>query len=248
MEKKGVSNLIYSFIPFTYLIAYTGALSLRWHQYQLLTRTLPQFHVGLVTLFCIVTSLATLISIFMIPQFKKLNAMSARILDGAKPNEADRALAVKVYNRIRLLIAIENVVGFFIGNSITAILACVQGQNEYIPSRFVLTIVEAVCMGTIVTFYEVYLFDTKFKPYREMLEIHSIGNNKTTHISSKILLVTFVCLVFMGVNAFSCGYGLINGDNINPGMDVMKEYLVNGIIMIALNIAEYMGLMFIICN
>lgn len=248
MEKKGVSNLIFSFIPFTFLIAYTGAMSLRWHQWQLLTRTLPKFTEGLGLLFCIVTGLATLISIFMIFQFKKLNAMAARILDGAKPTEADRTLAVSVYNRIRLLIGIENVVGFFIGNGAIAIIDCVTGINEYIPSRFFLTVVEAVCMGTIVMFYEVYLFDMKFKPYREMLEIHSIGNNKTSHISTKILLVTFVCLVFMGVNAFSCAYGLIHGDNIDPGMDVMKEYLTNGIIMIVMNIAEYMGLMFIICT
>ena len=248
MEKKKVSNLIYSFIPFTFLIAYTGAMSLRWHQWQLLTRTLPNFTSGLGTLFCIVTSLATLISVFMIFQFKKLNAMSDRILAGATPTEDDRKLAVSVYNRIRILIAIENVVGFFFGNGLMAIIDVLTGKNEYVMSRFIFTVIEAICMGTIVMFYEIYLFDLKFKPYREMLEIHSIGNNKTSHISTKILMVTTVCLVFMGVNAFTCGYGLIHGDNIYPDMDIMKEYMTNGAIMIVMNLAEYIGLMFIVCN
>ncbi len=248
MKEKKVSNLIFTFIPFTYLIAYTGALSLRWHQWQLLTRTLPQFMEGLGTLFAIVTSLATLISIFIGIELHKTNKLAERILAGDKPTDADRALAVKVYNRVRFWLAIENVVGFFLGNGAIAILDISLGVTTYIPSRLFLIIVEAVCMGTIVTFYEVYLFDTKFKPFREILEIHSIGNNKTTHISSKILLVTFVCFTFMGVNAFTCGYGLLHGDNINPGLDVMKEYLLNGLIMILMNLAEYMGLMFIVCN
>jgi methyl-accepting chemotaxis protein len=248
MKEKKVSNLIFTFIPFTYLIAYTGALSLRWHQWQLLTRTLPQFTEGLGTLFAIVTSLATLISIFIGIELHKTNKLAERILAGDKPTDADRALAVKVYNRVRFWLAIENVVGFFLGNGAIAILDISLGVTTYIPSRLFLIIVEAVCMGTIVTFYEVYLFDTKFKPFREILEIHSIGNNKTTHISSKILLVTFVCFTFMGVNAFTCGYGLLHGDNINPGLDVMKEYLLNGLIMILMNLAEYMGLMFIVCN
>ena len=247
MEKK-VTNLLITFVPVTYLIAYVGALSLRWHQFQLLTRTLPHFADGLPTLFCIVTGLASIFAVFQVKNVLKLNAMTKKILDGKAPEDEDRNLAMHIYGRIRLIVTLENIIGFCIGNSMTAILDISKGTVPFVPSRLCITVIEAICMGALVTFYEIYYFDLLFRPYRELLEIHKLQTKRVSHISSKIMLVSFVCLFFMGLNTFTCGYGLLHRDNITSQTDVMKVYLQNGVIAIILNLVEYMVLIYIICR
>ena len=60
-------------------------------------------------------------------------------------------------------------------------------------------------------------------------------------------MIAAVTLVYMGVNAYSTGYGLLFGDNVTSDTNVMKEFITYGIICIVLNFIECMGLFVIVC-
>lgn len=247
---KNKSNLILKFIPVTLVFGYLGALSLRWHQLNLLYRSMDQFFVGIGSTIGAVTILAVIIGIFFVRALLPINKLASRLEAGELPSQEDAVLATKTFNKVRILIFIENSLGFIIGQIAVCILDFANGVYPFTLSRFMIIVVQAVCIGIIVSLYELYYFETIFTPFREMLNIYDIknyGKEKVSHYSSKILLISIVVLIYMGTNAMSTGYGLLNGDNLTAEVDVMKEYITNGVICVVLNVIECAGLIFIVC-
>lgn len=246
MEK---SNICLKFVPVTFLCGYAGALTLRWLQLGLLYRTLDQYFVGIASTLLIVSLLAGIMAIFMVKTLLPMNDLARKIQNGKVPDEKDRLMAGKVYGKIRVIVFIENAIGFIFGQTIVAVIDFMNGVYPFTPSRFAIIVVQAVCIGLIISLYEIYYFDLIFLPFREMLNIHSmkVYGKKGSSISSKILLVSAVTLLFMGTNAMSTAYGILNGDNVSSSTDLMGEYLRGGIGCVVLNFVECLGLMLIVC-
>lgn len=246
MEK---SNICLKFVPVTFLCGYAGALTLRWLQLGLLYRTLDQYFVGIASTLLIVSLLAGIMAIFMVKALLPMNDLARKIQDGKIPDEKDRLMAGKVYGKIRVIVFIENAIGFIFGQTIVAVIDFMNGVYPFTPSRFAIIVVQAVCIGLIISLYEIYYFDLIFLPFREMLNIHSmkVYGKKGSPVSSKILLVSAVTLLFMGTNAMSTAYGILNGDNVSSSTDLMGEYLRGGIGCVVLNFVECLGLMLIVC-
>ncbi len=246
MEK---SNICLKFVPVTFLCGYAGALTLRWLQLGLLYRTLDQYFVGIASTLLIVSLLAGIMAIFMVKALLPMNDLVRKIQNGKVPDEKDRLMAGKVYGKIRVIVFIENAIGFILGQTSVAVIDFMNGVYPFTPSRFAIIVVQAVCIGLIISLYEIYYFDLIFLPFREMLNIHSmkVYGKKGSPVSSKILLVSAVTLLFMGTNAMSTAYGILNGDNVSSSTDLMGEYLHYGIGCVALNFVECLGLMLIVC-
>lgn len=246
MEK---SNICLKFVPVTFLCGYAGALTLRWLQLGLLYRTLDQYFVGIASTLLIVSLLAGIMAIFMVKALLPMNDLARKIQNGKIPDEKDRLMAGKVYGKIRVIVFIENAIGFILGQTSVAVIDFMNGVYPFTPSRFAIIVVQAVCIGLIISLYEIYYFDLIFLPFREMLNIHSmkVYGKKGSPVSSKILLVSAVTLLFMGTNAMSTAYGILNGDNVSSSTDLMGEYLRGGIGCVVLNFVECLGLMLIVC-
>lgn len=246
---KKLPNLILRFLPFTFICGYGGALFLRWHQLGLLYRTMDQFFVGIGSTLGAVTVLAIILSGFFVKVLKPMSKLAKRIEAGEAVTEEDKHLATKAYKWVVIFTFIENAAGFIVGQISVSFIDFAAGNYPFTPSRFAIICVQAICLGLIVSLYEIYYFDLLFQSYREALQIHSIkdlGRKRTGTISSKILLIAVVSLISAGTNTFSTGYGLINGDYIE-GVDLMKEYLSKGVLCIIINLLECSGLMFIVC-
>lgn len=245
---KRVNNLLLLFLPVTLVCGYIGALSLRWHQLGLLYRTLDQYFVGLATTFLSVTGLCLLIAPFFVKFLLPVQKLGKRLEEGHEVTIADRTLAGKAYNRVRFLVFLENSMGFIIGQTIVSVLDFIAGNYPFTPSRFAIICVQAICIGTIISLYEVYYFNLIFMPYRELLQIHDIETygKKPRPISGKIILVSVFTLIYMGTDAFSTGYGLLIGDHVTAQTNIMKEYLTNGVICIIVNFIECIGLILIV--
>lgn len=246
---KKVLNLILAYIPVTFFLGYVGAMTLRWLQLTLLYRTMDQYFVGIGTTFASVTLLALIMSFFFVKALSPMNKLAKRVKEGSEITDEDRELAGKTYKKIRIFTFLENAIGFIIGQVSVSVIDFIAGNYPFTPSRFAVIVVQAVCIGTIISLYEVYYFDLLFQPYRKMLKIHKINSyvSRKRYISTKILLATVVTLIFMGVNAFSSGYGIIIGDHIDKSSDLMGEYLRNGLACLIVNFIECLGLMVIIC-
>lgn len=247
---KFASNIFVRFVPMTLIGGYIGALSLRWQQLTLLYRTPEQYFVGIGTTLAAVTVLAVLFGILFAKILSPLNDLGKRIQNGDTFTDQDSILAGKINMKINIAVFIENSLGFIIGQTSVSIIDFVLGNFVFTPSRFLIIIIQAVCIGTIISLYEIYYFDLLFIPFREKLQIHDIktyGQKHNRPIASKILLIASITLVYMGVNAFSTGYGLIIGDNVTSNTNEMREFLINGIICILLNFIECMGLFVIVC-
>ena len=249
MKKR--HNLTLTFVPITFLCGYIGTLSLRWHQLTLLYRRQDLYFEGLGTTFAAVTILATLAMLFFIQVIKPINALSKRLNAGEAPTKKDALIATRTYSLTRLIILMQNALGFVIGQVAVCIIDFSNGVFPFTLSRFVIICVQAICIGTIVSLYELYYFEMLFTPYFEMLHIHNIrdfGKKKIPCLSSKIFLIAFVTLLYMGTNAMSTAYALLKAENLaGTPTNSMAEYLANGAICILLNLIECMGLIFIVC-
>ncbi|MCQ2589201.1 MAG: methyl-accepting chemotaxis protein [Treponema sp.] len=245
-----MSNLTARFVPVTLLCGYAGALSLRWHQLSLLYRTIDQYFAGIASTLGAVTILGLVFAFFFAKALAPINSLGNRIEKGEPITPEDSILAGKVNSKINLLVFIENSLGFIIGQTAVSIIDFVNGVYIFTPSRFAIIFAQAVCIGTIISLYEIYYFDLVFIPFREKLQIHNIktyGTKKNNYIAHKILLIAVITLFYMGVNAYSTGYGLLYGENITPETNLMKEFITNGTICIIINFIECMGLFVIVC-
>lgn len=247
---RKMTNLYLSFIPVTLICGYIGALSLRWHQLSLLYRTIDQFFVGIGTTLASVTLLGLLFAAFFIRALKPMNTLRQKVEEGKPVTSEDSIMAGKAHSRVKLFVFIENTIGFIIGQTSVSVIDFMTGTYVFTPSRFAIIIAQAICIGTIISLYEIYYFDLVFIPFREELKIHDIktyGDKRNHYFSNKILLICAVTLIYMGVNAYSTGYGLLYGDNVTSTTNVMKEFISNGVICIILNFIECMGLVVIVC-
>ena len=247
---KFANSIITRFVPLTLLGGYIGALSLRWQQLTLLYRTPDQYFKGIGTTIGAVTILAFIFALIFLKILSPMNELGKRIQNGEAVSEKDSILAGKVNKKINICVFIENSIGFIIGQTSVSVIDFINGVYVFTPSRFAIILLQAVCIGTILSLYEIYYFDLLFIPFREKLQIHDIktyGRKHNRPIAYKILLIAAVTLVYMGVNAYSTGYGLLYGDNVTSNTNVMKEFITYGIICIVLNFIECMGLFVIVC-
>lgn len=215
---KKLSNLSLAFIPATFICGLIGALILRWHQLALLYRSMDKYFVGIGTTLGAVALLVGIVAVYIARVLKPMKSLAKKIQSGEKADENDRNLATKTYRKIRLIVMTENIVGFVIGQISVSIIDFITGNYPYIPSRFAIIVVQAVCFGIIVSLYEIYYFDLLFLPYRESLQIHSLNpekNGRKHYISDKILTVGAITLILAATNAFSTSYGLILGENLD---------------------------------
>lgn len=215
---KKLSNLSLAFIPATFICGLIGALILRWHQLALLYRSMDKYFVGIGTTLGAVALLVGIVAVYIARVLKPMKSLAQKIQSGKKADENDRNLATKTYRKIRLIVMAENIVGFVIGQISVSIIDFITGNYPYIPSRFAIIVVQAVCFGIIVSLYEIYYFDLLFLPYRESLQIHSLNpekNGRKHYISDKILTVGAITLILAATNAFSTSYGLILGENLD---------------------------------
>lgn len=215
---KKLSNLSLAFIPATFICGLIGALILRWHQLALLYRSMDKYFVGIGTTLGAVALLVGIVAVYIARVLKPMKSLARKIQSGEKADENDRNLATKTYRKIRLIVMAENIVGFVIGQISVSIIDFITGNYPYIPSRFAIIVVQAVCFGIIVSLYEIYYFDLLFLPYRESLQIHSLNpkkNGRKHYISDKILTVGAITLILAATNAFSTSYGLILGENLD---------------------------------
>lgn len=215
---KKLSNLSLAFIPATFICGLIGALILRWHQLALLYRSMDKYFVGIGTTLGTVALLVGIVAVYIARVLKPMKSLAQKIQSGEKADENDRNLATKTYRKIRLIVMAENIVGFVIGQISVSIIDFITGNYPYIPSRFAIIVVQAVCFGIIVSLYEIYYFDLLFLPYRESLQIHSLNpekNGRKHYISDKILTVGAITLILAATNAFSTSYGLILGENLD---------------------------------
>lgn len=215
---KKLSNLSLAFIPATFICGLIGALILRWHQLALLYRSMDKYFVGIGTTLGAVALLVGIVAVYIARVLKPMKSLARKIQSGENADENDRNLATKTYRKIRLIVMTENIVGFVIGQISVSIIDFITGNYPYIPSRFAIIVVQAVCFGIIVSLYEIYYFDLLFLPYRESLQIHSLNtkkNGRKHYISDKILTVGAITLILAATNAFSTSYGLILGENLD---------------------------------
>lgn len=223
---KKLSNLSLAFIPATFICGLIGALILRWHQLALLYRSMDRYFAGIGTTLGTVALLVGIVAVYIARVLKPMKTLAEKIQSGEKADEDDRNLATKTYRKIRLIVMAENIVGFIIGQISVSVIDFITGNYPYIPSRFAIIVVQAVCFGIIVSLYEIYYFDLLFLPYRESLQIHSLNpenhsnhpkkNGRKHYISDKILTVGAITLILAATNAFSTSYGLILDEKLNP--------------------------------
>ncbi len=243
------ANLFLKFVPVTLFCGYLGALSLRWHQLTLLYRTPDQYFVGIGTTIGAVTVLCLIFIGVFLKILAPMNKLERRIQENAELTDEDSKLAGRINKKINICVFIENAIGFIFGQIIVSVIDFINGVYEFTPSRFGIIVVQAICIGTIISLYEIYYFDLVFIPLREKLQIHDIktyGRKHNNPIAYKILLVALVTLIYMGVDAYSTGYGLLHGDLLTADTNVMKEFTTNGYICIVVNFIECMGLFIII--
>lgn len=248
---KKATGIIGKFIPAGFIGGCIGALSLRWLALALLYRQMEDFFSGILTTLLAVIVLAGLTSAYIAKVLGPIEAIAGKIQNGKQPAGKDEIKKVSsAYKKVMTAIIIQNLIGFIIGQFAVSVIDFRTGAVPYESSRFLIIMIQATCVGIMMTMYEIYYFDMLFAPYRELLGIHTMQEmtekRKTRPISTKILLVTAVVLVFMGVNAFSAGYGLIHGDNLPNQNQMMRTYLSYGTACIVLFFAECIGLMFIV--
>lgn len=242
-------NITKRFTPVVFAGSIAGTLTLRWLALEFLYRLMPEFWTGIVSSLLATGALACIV-IFIIALFlRPIEVISKRISQTGEIKETDRNTVIAAYRKVSIAVVIQNVVGFIIGQLLVMVLDVKAGVVPYQLSRLVIIMIQATCVGSIVALYDIYYLDMLFAGCRKILNIHSMdmfGSVKKHSIATRILLVSAVTLFFMGLNAFTCGYALLHGDNITSNTNILGTYLGYGIKCITITFVECFGLIVIV--
>lgn len=237
------------FIPVVFLGGLVGTLTLRWLALEFLYRLMPEFWSGIASSIVATIALAGIIATIIAFFLKPIETISRRITQTGEIKPTDRDTIISAYKKVSIAVVIQNVVGFIIGQLLVMVLDVKNGVVPYQLSRLVIIMIQATCVGSIAALYEIYYLDTLFSNYRKMLNIHTMsafGSSRKHSVSARILLVYAITLFFMGLNAFTCGYALLHGDNIDTSTNTLSTYLLYGFKCISITFIECFGLIYIV--
>lgn len=237
------------FIPVVFLGGLVGTLTLRWLALEFLYRLMPNFWTGIASSILATIALAGIIAIIITTFIMPIERIAKRIQQTGKVQDGDREVVITAYRKVCIAVVIQNVIGFIIGQLLVMVLDVKNGVVPYQLSRLVIIMIQATCVGTIIALYEIYYLDLLFAQLRNMLNIHSMDDFKSVRkhsVSARILLVFSITLFFMGLNAFTCGYALLHGDNITATTNILGTYLRYGFSCILITFIECFGLIYIV--
>lgn len=235
------------FITFA-LCTFCGTLTLRWLALDFLYRVMDTFVAGIVpsviATFGLVGTFGTLVLVYMI----RIEKIGKRVSSTGVLEEGDSKTVLSFYTRVKTIMIIENVCGFIVGQFICMYLDLKAGILPYEFSRCFIIMIQATLVGVIISEYEIYCLDILLGPYRNLLQMRSVNDmpGKPHTVSSRILIVSISTLMFMWINAFSCGYAVIHGDH--PPVDPMDFYLKAGLRCLVIVGLECIGLIMIVLS
>lgn len=236
------------FVPAFVLLTFCGTLTLRWLALDFLYREMNTFLSGIMGTVIATLGLSVGFGPFLVYFIFKIEKIRKRVLSTGVVQPDDTKTVLSVYRKMKTFAVVANVCGFIIGQLVTMILDFKAGNLPYEFSRAFIIMLQAILVSIMVVEYEIYYLDNLLGPYRKVLRMRSVNDmpGKPHTISSRIFIVCITTIVFMWVNAFSCGYAIIHGDH--PAANPMDVYLRAGLRCLVLVGLECIGLVQIVLS
>ena len=213
-------------------ISLFGMFFLRWLALDFMYRNMQAYWSGLALSLISTLVLAAVIGAFIFRALIPYEKTVKKLRNGGTVTLEEKDTALKAYSKVVFFVILTNVIGFFVGQGIVLILGvCVIKDTPPIASRLILTMVQATLVGTMAAFYEIFALSNFMSEDRKLLQIRSLkefGKKRFSPFSSRIIAVSAVTLIFMGVNSFTAPYGLIYNQG-EPVSDIYAEYYISSI-------------------
>lgn len=205
-------SVLLSFIAVLYSVTYACVLFLRWFALEFIYNE-PEVMWSGVALNLIVATLLLLITtgiayVVVKPFDKILNDVKAT---GRSATEDEIKTCLASHKKMVSLILGANFIGFFLGQIIVVIIGIKDGSNEYILSRVIFIIAQAVGFGFISAITSTKILDYILAPKRKLLKIRNVSEFtklKTANISVSVILSFLAAIYFIGINMITVPYGV----------------------------------------
>ncbi|NLM00742.1 MAG: hypothetical protein GX220_04740 [Treponema sp.] len=217
-----------------------AVLFLRWYAMQFLYRTLEDYMPGLPTTMgaTIIIAIITIIIVRKItfPFDKLLKKVKA----GYEPSDDERVMSLKIANKVNLVTVGACLLGFFIGQAIVLGIEIATGVREYHFLRVVITMFQAISIGTVCALSMIFSFVELITPYKTVLKIHDIEpflKYKSMNIDKKVMIMVTASMIMLAVNTLSVSFEIINVQETQPVQNALSYYLGWGVVSTILSMS-----------
>ncbi|MCQ2578711.1 MAG: methyl-accepting chemotaxis protein [Treponema sp.] len=222
-------NIFKRFILFFVPSSYLGVMYLSYFQLRYIHMAPERWLPGLPLTMGITTGLIVIIlaiMFFVTKPFVKLFTKIEKENYEASAEEIDMAL--KTYRKVNITSVIGIVVGFVVGNMVSALIKMFKGVLPLETIRIIVVFLQSCTFGLLESLFMVYIINETLTKYRKMLHINKLEKEDCTmNISRSLLYVALSATLFITYNVFCVGYGIIN----NYAPKYLSAYISGSILM-----------------
>ncbi|MCQ2576825.1 MAG: methyl-accepting chemotaxis protein, partial [Treponema sp.] len=204
-------SVFLSFVAVMWPVTYISVLLLRWFALEFIYNDPGVMWSGCAMTLIVGTVLLAIVTVvawFMTRPFDEVVSKIKNEKYEVTSEDVKKCLAS--YKKLIILTVIAYIFGFFIGQIILVFIGIKFSGVEYIPSRVVSIVSQAVGFGFISLCATVNGIDKGLAKYRQMLKIRNLeeySKYKTMNIAWKIFLLCGAIFYFVAVNMMIAQYG-----------------------------------------
>ena len=187
------------------------ALTFMWINHTaFLGRDMGQITTGLSTFIIIVFVILTVASAYVFVRLRPLVGILVDVESGRVATDEDRTAARRLIAAIPRIIIGVQVLGFFVGPLVSALVRALTSGGTFVSLQTLLTVLESVAIGTLAALLEVNLVNFMLIDPIETLQSHSFpGGQRVTPAPRRAVVITVASAVFAVILIGTAGFGYV---------------------------------------